>query len=880
MSKKLIVIESPGKVGKISSFLGSNYIVLPTIGHITKIPEKPFSIDLETLKATYIFNPKKSTELSKIYHAFKNQCGNNDDNVYLATDPDRAGERISNDVANYLKIKNPQRIRFNEITKNAILNAINSYTQIDKKMVSAQKTQESLDYLCGLKLSSRLSQCLNTYALSAGRCISVYTKLVYEKYQEREKFLKNNDCGSEFNIDGIFNMPILQKPIYDNKNTYDEPQTETVLIMDDTALTITETNSDNSNNSDNSEQKTIDAEFNAIFSLSYDDKKYAMNILKKCMHRKFIIKDVICEEKHMQPQAPFTTLDLQKEASKLLGFSAKTTMSFAQKLYEKGKISYIRTDSVQLPEEVINEIKKYINDKYPSYSRPKQYTTNAKNAQEGHSAIYPIHINEDVIAAPDGEIKLYNLIKRHTLASQMKPEILNCYTFKIIITHDNNSTSELPLFNCDEYFSTTLKSCIYDGYRVLYNKNKNYYTDKSLKKIVNDMNVDNKKIVLHEDHKKSPSQYSESTFISKVKKLGIGRPSTLATLIDKMQKKGYVEKNNIQGILKNVTTIILENNKITEKKEQKEIGSENNKFLITRLGIKTTEFLNKYFVEIMNYDFTAKMEKDLDKIERGKLTYQDVLSDFYNIFKQELLLTDSLINTISNKIIICNYNGIDVTLNDGKYGKYLTYDTQKISLKELTDEEIENLNENNVEKILNICNNGIGEYNGKKIERKIGRYGVYAIYGGKNISLPKKKDVYTDDEIINYIKCLENGENNIGNYEDHVIEKKTGRYGIYYTWNGVNINTGGKEETLDNIINIIKSKQALKVIDKFKILNGRYGLYIKDDTNPKNIKNYKLPQEYKDKIDTITLNDIETIISLSNNVSKPVKYTSKKYKKK
>ena len=802
MSKILVIIESPGKVQKIQSILGSNYIVKPTVGHITHIQRKPFGIDLSNFNATYLWNTSRSEckgkdDKSKVLKELKEAASKAKD-IYFATDPDRAGERIAADAARYLGVKSPKRLLFNEITKTAIMNAIKNPEVLNINYLSAQKTQESLDYLIGFKVSPVMSKFFNTFGLGAGRCMSVYTEIIYDNQKEIDAFrpessnLYSVSCNYTWNKTMFNNQDIKQDINQDiNQNLVNTIEFTGSLNRDITKPEL--------------EQFIQD-------SVDYDH----------------IIMNLTSKEQLVYPHAPLTTLEMQKIASGSLGFSSKLTMQYAQKLYEKGKISYIRTDSVLLPDEILKSTKEFIDKNYPGYSNQKQYQSKMKTAQEGHSAIYPIHVEEDP-NLEGGELKLYNLIKNYTLASQMKPERRQVFSFNVVlndgkekvfktkkskaskkgkketeesqeiiqesIQEETTETNTEINQNSDEdflYYKATLSTQTFNGWKILFNEKEQKYSLDILNQLQNNDVVNPIYLDSKQNISRPPTHYSEREFISKVEKLEIGRPSTMATLIDKIQKCKYVEKKNIKGkkMKMNKIQFNYSNNEYTEQNEDIMIGEEKNKFVITPLGVKTTEYLLGYFKNIMDYNFTADMENRLSLIADGQDTYYQTMKFFYDILKQNLDEADKNLPDIRSEddIVIGQYEGNDVLLKDGKFGLYMVCNKNRCTLSgvDLTKEQI--------------------------------------INGGMDQSIITKL----------FDNKLHPERNAFCIYKDKPALLKTGQFGDYVQWNGKNISIPKDlEKTEQNIINLIKSREPLKEFECGCILNGPYGIYIKDKTNPR-----------------------------------------------
>ena len=815
MSKILVIIESPGKVQKIQSILGSNYIVKPTVGHITHIQRKPFGIDLSNFNATYLWNTSRSEckgkdDKSKVLKELKEAASKAKD-IYFATDPDRAGERIAADAARYLGVKSPKRLLFNEITKTAIMNAIKNPEVLNINYLSAQKTQESLDYLIGFKVSPVMSKFFNTFGLGAGRCMSVYTEIIYDNQKEIDAFKPESSNLYSVSCNYTWNKTMINK----QDNNQDSEQ-------DNNQDNNQDTNQDSDQDSEQNLTNTI--EFTGILNRDIT-KPELEQFIQDSVDYDHIIMNLTSKEQLVYPHAPLTTLEMQKIASGSLGFSSKLTMQYAQKLYEKGKISYIRTDSVLLPDEILKSTKEFIDVNYPGYSNQKQYQSKMKTAQEGHSAIYPIHVEEDP-NLEGGELRLYNLIKNYTLASQMKPERRQVFSFNVVLNDgkekvfktkkskgskkgkkEDSETLETETIqeettetniktNQDEtdflYYKATLSTQTFNGWKILFNEKEQKYSLDDLNQLkdndkVNPIHLDSKQII-----SKPPTHYSEREFISKVEKLEIGRPSTMATLIDKIQKCKYVEKKNIKGkkMKMNKIQFNYSNNEYTEQAEDVMIGEEKNKFVITPLGIKTTEYLLGYFKNIMDYNFTADMENRLSLIADGQDTYYQTMKFFYDILKQNLDEADKNLPDIRSEddIIIGKYEGNDVLLKDGRFGLYMVCNKNRCTLSgvDLTKEQI--------------INGGM--------DQSI----ITRLFDNK---LHPERNAF----------CI---------YKDKPALLKTGRFGDYVQWDGKNISIPKDlEKTEQNIINLIKSREPLKEFECGCILNGPYGIYIKDKTNPK-----------------------------------------------
>jgi DNA topoisomerase-1 len=678
MTTKLLIVESPGKINKIKSFLPSDFSVSASIGHIRDLDKKSLSIDVENkFKPTYtILSDKKKVvlELKKLAA---------DKIVYLASDMDLEGEFISESIREILKLKTYHRITFTEITKEAINKAIKNPRQINNNMIQAQQTRRILDRLVGFKISPFLNQVYTNYNyLSAGRVQSVVVKLIVEHENKIKEFLEKDydekyDCTSIFN--NILNCKLL-----------------------------------------NSDIKT------------YND---GLELIKKLIKCSWELDKVEDKQTFSYPTAPFTTSTLQQQASTKLGFNIKQTMIIAQKLYESGYITYMRTDCPTLSEEAHKDIYKHIADNFGAdYYQYKQYSSKTKNAQEAHEAIRPTKIYiTDVNEFDDNTRKLYDLIWKKTVSSQMSKAI---FDLKNIYIRDTNK----------EYFMLgSIKKLVFEGYLKVYNDNDE--EDLNFDIDINTLELNSLRI--KQIIKEPPARYNEASLVKKLEELGVGRPSTYASIISKIQDNKYVKLDNTKGLEKEMKEIIYDNktNKIKEKVNKIHLGKENRKFVPTELGTKITIFLNKQFPQIMDYNFTSKLENDLDLISDGKKDYYTVLQEFYNILMNQIKLYSDThninINTNNNTSIGLHTDGSPIVFLSTKYGPAIKFvKNNKDVFISVSDKPT--LNEA-IKLIDNYQSNVIKKID--KYEIRTGKYGPYILYNKKFYSIKDKEpnDITKED---------------------------------------------------------------------------------------------------------------------------------------
>ena len=611
MSKNyiLVIVESPGKVKKIQKILGNKYKVTASVGHILDFSKGKLSesVDIENnFEPIYKPIPRQRKVIQQLRKLSKNAK-----QVLLAGDQDREGQFINWSIAKLLKLKEAQQIVYNAITKSALLAAVKNPVDIDYKMVDAQKTRRILDRIVGWELSPLLWKHIMA-KLSAGRVQSVVVRLIIDKEKEIRDFMSNN-LNSYFKFTGAFISK--KKPFV--ANLY--------------------------------QLKSIK---NGIYKgglARIESEVKARKFLKKCIKSKFKVENVYDKKTYRSPSAPFTTSTIQQSAHRTFGYSVKRTMMAAQKLYEAGHITYMRTDSVNLSKEALADIKDYVIKTFGrKYYKQQIYTSKGKHIQEAHEAIRPTHINITTAGKTEDEIRLYSLIWKRSVASQMERAIFKITSIQISISKESNY-----------YFMTSIENLMFSGFLKVYNII-DQETDSNEKNINKDIIIPESGTTLIVDditgiqsYTKPPYRYTESSLVNKMdpKNLNIGRPSTYASIIDKIQDRGYVKKDDIAGVERDSLKLYWdgESKKIKEELNKITVGNENNKFISTDIGRIVTDFLIKGFPTIMDYKFTSEMEEKLDDIANGKLVWNDVLDKFYKKFHPNVIKIKKQPKMISEK---------------------------------------------------------------------------------------------------------------------------------------------------------------------------------------------------------------------------------------
>lgn len=742
----LVIVESPGKIKKLESILGTGYKVTSSFGHIMDLHSKKISVDIDNgFKPEYHILTGEGFSNKKKVVADLRKLASNASKVIIASDHDREGEMIGWSYKMVLGLHDDdyERITFNSITKEEVKKAIKNPSKIDMKMVDSQKTRRILDRIVGFKISPSLSQLMGTTKLSAGRVQSIVVKLICEKEQEINNFFEG-DNASFFKIVGDFSTSNIDNLKCDLFSVNDK------LI-------------DNEERDENDDDKKDEEKGRAKIK-SY---KIAQKLMNSIVDSKFKIANVIVKKSKRYPSPPYTTSTIQQDASTKLGFNVKRTMTALQKLYEGGYTTYLRTDSTNLSNDALMQCTEYIKAVYgKKYHQYKNYTNSKGNTQEAHEAIRPVKIDVESVDIGQDEKKIYQLVWNRTVASQMTPAEVDVYNINISISNEN-----------DYVFKTSIEDITYDGYLAIYGiNNKNMII---VPKVGDKIIADN--IKCSEEYKKPPLRYSEAGLIKKMdpKNLNIGRPATYAEVINTIQKRNYVEIKDIEGFEKESRILLWCSNdgEITTDKKIIHIGREKKKFSPTVLGTQVNNILNKHFPDVMNYQFTAHMETELDDIAEGTKEWVECLDDFWNTLKPEL---ESLHSDSKFQKVLGQHpeTGYDVIATVGHFGPMLTMARSSKKCENATAPikepyKLETITLKEALKILEYPKI-LGKHNKKNVEIKKGMYGYYISYNSVNINIPDdikpknitldkaielidEKDKHEEDKVNNYLMYKKDG---------------------------------------------------------------------------------------------------------------------------
>ncbi|MDY6800296.1 MAG: type I DNA topoisomerase [Bacteroidota bacterium] len=757
MSENLVIVESPAKAKTIEKFLGKDFVVKSSYGHIRDLAKKDFGIDINNdYEPQYIIPDDKKAVVNELKKDAKNAKM-----VWLASDEDREGEAIAWHLFKVLELdpQKTKRIVFHEITKDAIQNAIKNPRPIDENLVNAQQARRILDRLVGFELSPVLWKKVKP-SLSAGRVQSVAVKLLVE----REREIMNFKSESYFKITGIF-------------------------------------------------QTTGKNELKADLNKRLKHKEEVLSFFEKNKSAEFIINNIVKKPGRKSPSPPFTTSTLQQEASRKLGFSVAQTMAVAQRLYEAGKITYMRTDSVNLSSMAINTAKKVILDEYgEKYLKIRKYTTKSKGAQEAHEAIRPTFIDKQTVSGSDREKRLYELIWKRTIASQMSDALLEKTTINIDISNAQ-----------DKKFVANGEVLKFDGFLTVYIESIDDERDEETKGLLPSVTkgekLDYQSIIAIERFTYHPPRYTEASLVKKLEELGIGRPSTYAPTISTIQNRGYVIKEDRPGKERNYMAISLKNNIINEETKKEITGAEKSKLFPNDIGMVVNDFLDDHFDEIMNYNFTATVEEEFDEIAQGNLPWTKMIDKFYKPFHHrvdETLKTSA--RSVGERIL-----GKDpktrkpVIAKIGPYGPMVQLgdkdDEEKPKFASLQrGQHLESITLKEALELFKLPRE-IGTFEGEKVVVSIGRFGPYVRHNSKFYSLKKDDNPYKIklDRAIELIKEKREKEKAkiINDFpEDKDLQLLNGRWGPYISYKKKNykIPKGEKAEDLsyDDCMKIIK----------------------------------------------------------------------------
>jgi DNA topoisomerase-1 len=755
MSSNLVIVESPAKAKTIEKFLGKDFTVMSSYGHVRDLAKADMGIDVKNnFEPVYIVSEdkkkviadlKKSSAKAKI--------------VWLATDEDREGEAISWHLSEALKLKksNTKRIVFHEITKRAILEAIENPRDIDKHLVDAQQARRVLDRLVGFELSPVLWKKIKPQ-LSAGRVQSVAVRLLVEREREIIAF----EVKTFYRVTGIFSA----------------------------------------------DGKSITAEL----SKRFDTKEEAEKFLQSCIGANFSVSNLEVKPAKRSPSAPFTTSTLQQEASRKLGFGVTQTMVIAQKLYEAGHITYMRTDSVNLSQDAINQAKNVIVKNYgEKYSEPHQYKTKQASAQEAHEAIRPTDMSVEEIDADSRDRKLYDLIRKRTLASQMSDAVLEKTT--VTISSDKSQLN----------FVAKGEVILFDGFLRVYfegSDEENFEDEGMLPPVKEGDKLNLSEANATQRFTYPPARYTEASLVKKLEELGIGRPSTYAPTISTVQKRGYVVKEERQGKERNYFVLTLKSNKISEQTKTETTGADKNKLFPTDIGIVVNDFLLANFPLIMDYQFTASVEEEFDVIAEGKMDWHKMIKDFYKPFHKTVETTLKESERASGERILGKdpASGMTLLVRVGRFGPMAqigtTEETEKPRYAKLrTGQLLESITMEEAIELFKLPRN-LGDFNGEDLTVSIGRFGPYVKYGTLYASIKKEDDPYTitKDRAIELILERQKAvaERVIKEFKDEPeIKVLKGRWGPFVSFKGKNIripkNVAPEKLTLDDIFELEKN---------------------------------------------------------------------------
>ena len=732
--QNLVIVESPAKAGTIQKYLGSSYVVKSSFGHIRDLQDNELSIDVSNgFAPQYVIPSDKKKVVTELKKAAKEAK-----TVWLASDEDREGEAISWHLFETLGLskENTKRIVFHEITKPAILNAIENPREIDMSLVNAQQARRVLDRLVGFELSPVLWRKIQP-KLSAGRVQSVALRLVVD----REREILNFKSERYYKVDAIF---------------HPEGTPEKTLV-----------------------KATLDRKF--------PDMESAQAFLERCIGAEFSICGIEKKEGNRFPAAPFTTSTLQQEAARKLRMSVSQTMSIAQRLYEHGLITYMRTDSTNLSSLAINTAKNFICENFgEEYSKVRQYKTKSKGAQEAHEAIRPTYIENTSIEGTPQEQKLYELIWKRTVASQMADAR--------ILRTDIKVASDKG----EEKFNVQASQVLFDGFLKLYMESTDEPQQDDEMVILPEMNIGDRMfdIEISADCKftSAPSRYSEATLVKKLEELGIGRPSTYAPTISTLTKgRGYIVKGDKTGEKLPVTNLTLKNGVIKSASKNETVGSEKGRLLPQDIGMIVADYLVKNFPDVLDYKFTANVEEDFDKIADGDMEWNSVISQFYGPFhnKVQETLSNKEYSNISRELGVDPKDGQMLVARFGQYGPYVQKgegdNKQYASLG--TGQLIESITLEEALKLFELPRT-VGQHDGIDIVCTKGRFGPYMKYGDKNISLPRGTDPLKID-LESCIRLIEESLNKkaggvLAEYTESDIQVIDGTYGPYIKHAGGN----------------------------------------------------------------------------------------------
>ena len=833
MAKNLVIVESPAKAKTIQKYLGKDFEVKSSFGHIRDLPKKGMGINLENFTPDYEISADKKKVVADLKAASKKA-----ETVWLASDEDREGEAIAWHLAQELKLKseNTKRIVFHEITKNAILKAVENPREIDQNLVNAQQARRVLDRIVGFEMSPVLWKKVKP-GLSAGRVQSVAVRLIVE----REKEIREFKPVPSYKVEGVFT---------------------------------------------NLEKQEISAKLKKDFTKEQD----AENFLNQVQNIDFKVLNIDVKPAQRSASAPFTTSTLQQEASNRLGYGVTTTMRVAQRLYEEGYITYMRTDSVNLSQEAINAAKSQILKEFgEEYSQPRNYVTKSASAQEAHEAIRPTDFGVKSIG--DAQLnKLYQLIYKRTLASQMT----NAKLEKTVIEIGN---PELP-----QHFEAQGEVIIFDGFLRAYGIYKNEDEeqedgDKILPKVNVGEALAYKKITAVEKFSRPVSRFTEAGLVKKLEELGIGRPSTYAPTIQTIQNREYVDKREIEPKEREIVKLTLTKTGLKKEILTEKFGGDKNKFVPTDIGIVVNDFLTTNFNEILDYGFTAKVEQDFDEIARGEEKWKDVLKNFYSSFHPKIEDVGENADRATGERLLGQdpKTGKNVYARIGRFGPMVQIgetdsDEKPIFASLMATQNIVTITLEEALELFKVPFD-LQDYEGKTVTVGVGRFGPYVKWGEAFISLPKGENPLSVDydRAVAIIEEKKKADAPVASYKGEPVTKGVGRFGPYLKYQDIYINVPKKydfenlsQKEVEELIEAKLDKEANRYIqqweeEKISIENGRWGPFIKFKK-----ANFKIPKKQDDtkytaeELKDISLDQVKKWILEQDKTAFAEKKTAKK----
>jgi DNA topoisomerase-1 len=741
MAKNLVIVESPAKAKTIEKFLGSDYQVESSYGHIADLPSKEIGVDVENgFKPKYEVSPDKKALVTKLRGLAKKA-----DMVWLASDEDREGEAISWHLAEELKLDaaKTKRIVFHEITKGAILKAIDNPRGINYNLVNAQQARRVLDRLVGYELSPVLWRKVKG-GLSAGRVQSVAVRLIVE----REKEIQDFKAVASYSVTAEFT---------------------------------------------NEAGKTVKSKLPRNLAT----KEEAASFLQKNIGSIYKVSDLETKPTKKSPAAPFTTSTLQQEAARKLYLPVGITMQLAQRLYEAGLITYMRTDSVNLSNDAMHAAEAEIIKSYgKEFSKPRNFVTKSKGAQEAHEAIRPTDMSRHTVNIDRDQARLYDLIWKRTLASQMSDAKLERTNVKI----ESNNHKDI--------FTATGEVLLFEGFLKVYlegHDDDDEEQEGMLPALKVNEKLDNNYITATERYSRPAARYTEASLVKKLEELGIGRPSTYAPTISTIINRNYVEKGNLEGQERNFTQLNLQGGKLSEKILKENTGSDKGKLVPTDIGTIVTDFLVKNFGSILDYNFTAKVEQDFDEIAEGNVNWAHMMKEFYDKFHPNVKDVEQNAERESGERILGTdpKSGKPVSVRLGKFGPMAQIgdpdDENKLFASLMSDQNIGTITLEDALKLFLLPKN-LGTYKGEEVEINNGRFGPYVRFGKTFISLPRGEDpldvtMQRAQELIDE-KAVADAP--IAHYKGEPVQKGVGRFGPFIKWNNVFINVS-KKYNFDNL---------------------------------------------------------------------------------